>query len=117
MIHTINPKPKDIHEGTLNCLCMARNSITRAQESAPDQHGEVMGHVREAGYQLDDLIDQVFNRALVITKRVEPLDHAAMDKLIHQARTEGYNAGRLAADNAALAKVRAQVSEALRAVL
>lgn len=113
----INPAPKDIQEGTLNALCMIRNEITRSQERF--EAGRIDGHehVREAGLQLDDLIDHVLSRALVITRRVEPLDHTAIEKMKKEAYQAGTVAGARHATASEAKRLRGLVNEALKGIL
>lgn len=108
----INQKPKDIHEGTLNALCMVQNEMTRAADAEGDS-----GHLREAAYQLDDIIDQVVSRALVITQRVEPLDHIQYQQLIDGAHADGFSKGKLAAIEEARKQIRLEVQRALTGVI
>ncbi len=100
----LNPKPKDIHEGTLNHLIQIQNQICTDNPI-------------EAGYLLTDLIDQVSSRGLVITQRVEPLDHIQYQQLIDGAHAEGYAKGKREAHAEAVKQVRRELAEALKGVI
>lgn len=93
-------KPKDIQEGTANHLMMLLNCLET-------------GNVREAQYSAIDLLDQIVCRALVVTKRVEPMDHAAVESLRKEAYEQGLAEGKRLGHEQARKELRAKLAQVI----